>query len=206
MKRLFLALGAAVALAAATAATAAAPTVTLSQDHRTVFFGGTVTLSGEISPAAANQKVTITQDPQDRPARSVDVTTQSDGSFQLEVQPRIQTTAQAKYQTASSAQVIMFVRPRVGLRKYGHSRFAVSVVAGRSFVGNYVTVTRWDTKRHQWRSIKRVYLTRFVKNSGASTAAFSLRIRRSIKLRAFLPRPQARPGYLDSWSNFIVVR
>src|SRR5919202_1731421 len=206
MKRLLFAFGAAVALASATAATAAAPTVTLSQDRRTVFFGGMVRLSGEVSPAAANQKVTITQDPQDRPARSVEVTTQSDGSFQLEVQPRIQTTAQAKYQTASSPQVIMFVRPRVSLRKFGHGRFAVSVVAGRSFVGNYVTVTRWDSKRHQWRSIKRVYLTRFVKSSGASTAAFSLRIRRAIKLRAFLSRPQARPGYLDSWSNFILAR
>ena len=206
MKRLMLVLSATAALAGTAAATAAAPTVTLSQDRRTVFFGGTITLSGEITPAAGNQKVTITQDPQDRPARTTEVTTGTDGSFSLEVHPRIQTIAEAKYQTASSDQLIMFVRPRVSLRRLSHGRFAVNVVAGRSFVGSYVRVTRWDRTRHQWRTIKRVYLTRYVKTSGASTATFSLRVRRTVRLRAFLSRPEAQPGYLDSWSNFIVVR
>ena len=144
MKRLLLVASAVAALAGTAAATAAAPTVTLTQDRRTVFFGGTITLSGDISPAAANQKVTITQDPQDRPARTTEATTQADGSFSLDVQPRIQTTAQAKFQTAQSEQLIMFVRPRVGLRKFGARRFGVTVVAGRSFVGNYVWVSRWD--------------------------------------------------------------
>ncbi|HYY63268.1 MAG TPA: hypothetical protein VE688_01545 [Gaiellaceae bacterium] len=206
MKRLLLVASAVAALAGTAAATAAAPTVTLTQDRRTVFFGGTITLSGDISPAAANQKVTITQDPQDRPARTTEAMTQADGSFSLDVQPRIQTTAQAKFQTAQSEQLIMFVRPRVGLRKFGARRFGVTVVAGRSFVGNYVWVSRWDRSRHQWRNIKRVYLTRYVKSTGASTAAFSLRVRRSTKLRAFLSAPQARPGYLNSYSNFIVAR
>jgi hypothetical protein len=166
-----------------------------------------VTLSGEISPAAANQDVTITTTPQDRPARSYVVKTQSGGTFSLDVRPRIQTQAQATYkqgsQTATSQPLLIFVRPRVALRKYGVGRFAVSVVAMRSFVGKYVWVTRWDSRRHQWRNIKRIYLVRYVKSSGASTAAFRLRLTRRTKLRVFLPTTQARPGYMFGFSNFI---
>jgi hypothetical protein len=207
MKRLFLALLGAATLAAAAAATAAAPTVTLSADKKTIIYGGTVTLSGQISPARANEKVTITTTPETGTARSTVVSTQNDGSFTLDVKPRIQTQAQATYkqgsQTATSQPLVIFVRPRVGLRKYGVGRFAVSVVAIRSFVGKYVWVTRWDSRRRQWRNIKRVYLVRYVKSSGASTAAFRLRLTRRTKLRVFLPTTQARPGYVFGFSNFI---
>ncbi|HYX76553.1 MAG TPA: hypothetical protein VE757_05190, partial [Gaiellaceae bacterium] len=63
MKKLILTLALTGTLAATTAATAAAPTVTLNQNRQTVFFGGTIGLTGQISPAASDQKVTITQTP-----------------------------------------------------------------------------------------------------------------------------------------------
>jgi hypothetical protein len=205
MKKLLLALLATASLAATAAATAAAPSVTLSADRRTITFGGTVTLSGEVSPPAANQKVTIVQTPQDRAPRSTVVTTQTDGSFSLDTSPRIQTQAQAEYQTAKSQPLVIFVRPRIGLRKYGRGRFAVSVVAARSFTGKYVWITRWNRRAHRWVNIKRVFLTRYVKSTGASTAAFRLRVGRRTKLRAFLNTSQARPGYVFAYSNFILA-
>ena len=102
---------------------------------------------------------------------------------------------------------MLHVDPRVGLRKYGGHRFAVNVVAAQSFVDKYVMITRWDARAHAWRNIKKVFLTRFVKSTGASTAAFTLRTGgKRIKLRAFLSNAQARPGYVYSYSNFIVTR
>ena len=40
--------------------------MTLSQDRSTIFFGGTIGLSGQIAPAATDQKVTITEFPMNR--------------------------------------------------------------------------------------------------------------------------------------------
>jgi hypothetical protein len=194
---------------AATAAAAAAPTVTIDPERSTVTFGGSVTLNGDVSPMTSGQKVTITQTPQDRSPRTTQVTPQSDGSYSLDISPRIQTQVQAKYMTATSQPQVIFVRPRIGLRKYGWSngfgRFAVSVVAARSFVGKYVWVTRWNRLAHRWVNVRRVSLTRYVKSTGASTGAFKLRVRKRVKLRVFLSTPQARPGYVAGYSNFIVT-
>ena len=189
-----------------TAATAAAPaSVTLNPEKQTIIFGGTVTLNGTVSPVVTGQTVTVTQTPQGRKARSTQVTPQSDGTYSLDISPRIQTQVQASYQGSSSQPQVIFVRPRIGLRKYGAGRFAVSVVALRSFVGKYVWITRWNARGHKWMNVKRVYLTRYVKSTGASTAAFRLRTSgRHVKLRAFLNAQQAKPGYAFGYSNFIV--
>jgi hypothetical protein len=204
MKRFILALAVAGVLAGGTAATAAAPTVTLQQDRGLIIFGGSVSLTGQITPAAADQKVTITQMPQDRAARSTQVTTESDGTFSLDVSPNFNTRVQAKYGTATSDELTIFVRPRLNLRKYARHRFVAVVVAGRPFVGRYVWLTRWSTRAHAWRNIKRIYLTHYVKSTGASTAAFRLRVRRGTKLRLFLNNVAARPDYVRGWSNFVV--
>jgi hypothetical protein len=210
MKKLILALALTGALAAATAATAAAPTVTLNQDRQTVIFGGTISLTGQITPAAADQKVTITQHPMNRAPISVTVTTQSDGSFSYDLSPRFNGRVDAKYtsgtQTATSDELNFFVRPRVALSKFAHHRFAVRVVAGRPFVGRYVWVQRWNARAHAWRNVIRVQLKHYVQSSGATTAAFSLHFGRRVKLRAFMNNVAARPDYVRSWSNFVVSR
>jgi hypothetical protein len=208
MSRLLLITGAMLAVAASVAAAAAAPTVTIDAERSTITFGGTVTLSGTASPVTPGQKVTVVQTPQDGPAHSTQVTPGSDGSYSLDIEPQIQTQVQAKYMTATSQPQVIFVRPRIGLRKFGRSngfgRFAVSVVAARSFTGKYVWITRWNRRTHRWVNIKRVFLTRYVESTGASTAAFKLRINRRVKLRAFLNTSQARPGYVAGHSNFIL--
>jgi hypothetical protein len=204
MKKLILAVVAAGALAAGTAASAAAPTVTLQTDHSTVIYGGTVSLSGQVTPAAANQQVTITQMPQDRAPSSVTVTTQSDGTFTYDLSPRFNARVVAKVGTASSDELNLWVRPRVTLSKYARHRYVLRVVAGRPFVGRYVWVTRWNARAHAWKNLVRVRLSRYVKSSGATTAAFRLVVRHGTKLRAFVNDAAARPGYVRGWSNFVV--
>src|SRR5437763_7710525 len=207
MKKLLLLAIATLAFGAAAATAAAPASVTINPEQRVVFFGGSVTLSGTVSPVVTGQSVTVTQTPQDRRPVSRQVTPSSDGTYSVDVSPRIQTQVEASYQGAKSEPQVIFVRPRVGLRKYGTHRFAVSVVAAQSFVDKYVMITRWNPRAHAWRNIKKVFLTRYVKSTGASTAAFTFRSGgKRIKLRAFLNNGQARPGYVYSHSNFIVTR
>ena len=210
MKKLILTLALTGALVAATAATAAAPTVTLNQNRQTVFFGGTIGLTGQISPAASDQKVTITQTPMGRASSSVTVTTDSDGTFSYDLTPHFNGRVVAKYtsgtQTTTSDELNFFVRPRVSLNKVGRHRFAVRVVAGESLVGNYVWITRWNARAHAWRNVMRVRLAHYVSSSGASTAGFRAHFGKLVKLRAVLSNAAARPDYVRSWSNFLVSR
>jgi hypothetical protein len=210
MKKLILALALSGALAAATAASAAAPTVTLSQERSTIFFGGTIGLSGQITPAATDQKVTITQFPMNRAPFSVTVTTDSDGTFSRDISPRFNGRVVAKYtsgtQTASSDELNFFVRPRVSLSKFSRTRYAARVVAGRPFVGRFVWIQRWNARAHAWRNVMRVQLKTYVRSSGATTTSFRVHFGRRVKLRAFLNDASARPDYVRSWSNFVVSR
>jgi hypothetical protein len=204
MKRLILALATASAIAASTAAATVAPSVTLQQDRDTIIYGGTISLSGQVTPPAADKQVTIMLMPQDRAPRSVTVTTQSDGTFSYDTSPRFNTRVVAKYGTATSDELNMFVKPRIVLSKYARHRFVVRVFAGRPFVGRYVWVQRWNARAHAWRNLVRVQLQRYVKSGGASTAAFRLVVRRGTKLRAVVNDAAARPDYVAGWSNFVV--
>lgn len=210
MKKLILALVLTGALAATTAATAAAPTVTLTQDRDILIYGGTVHLSGQISPAAADQKVTITTTPMLRAPHSVTVTTDAAGLFQYDATPRFNSRIVAKYtsgtETATSDELHVWVRARVSLGKIAHHRFVVRVVAGRPFVGRYVWIRRWNARAHAWRNVIRVQLKHYIRSSGTTTTTFRLHFGRRVKLRAFLNNVAARPDYVRSWSNFIVSR
>ena len=206
MKKLILAVLAAMAVAATSATAAAAPTVTLDPSRRVAIFGDSIDLNGAIEPAAVNQKVTISITPQGQQTRTLTATTQSDGSFTVSYQPRMLTTAVAHYLTASSRQVIMFVRPRVSLRRVSRTRFAVTVVAGSSLAGKYVWISRYVARTKQYAHVARVTLRQSSRSKTISVGSARIKIRRVTKLRAFLPLSQARPNYLDAQSNFIVAR
>ena len=206
MRRMLIALSALIALAAATAATAAAPTVTLDPSKRAVIYGDDVDLNGAVDPAAANQTVTVKLTPQDGRTVTRTVTTQSDGSFTLTFVPRRLTTAVATYQSGSSRDVAVFVRPRVSLRRVSKTRFAVSVVAGSSLAGKYVWVSRYVTRTKRYYHVARIFLSESSRSRTVSVGSTKIKVRRLTKLRAFLPLSQARPNYLDAQSNFIVAR
>jgi hypothetical protein len=139
------------------------------------------------------------------PTRTIQVTTDATGHFSLKLQPRIQTIVTAHYKGQASNQAVAFVRPRIGFRKNGPGRFAVTVVASRSFVGKYLWLTRYSAKVRGWVNVKRIYLTRTARTEGVTVAAFRFRVRRGTKLRVILPGREALPGYLASQSNFIVA-
>lgn len=204
MRKLILMLLAAGALAAATAATAAAPTVTLQTDRSTIIYGGSATLSGNVSPVTAGQSVTITETQLAHAKVTRTLMPDNDGNFTLNLYPRANALVDATYNGGTSDQVNIFVRPRVSLSKYGKQRYAVRVTAARPFVGRYVWITRWGAKAHAWKNVMRVRLAHYVKSSGASTATFRLRTRSHTKLRVFLNNVAARPDYVKGWSNFVV--
>jgi hypothetical protein len=205
MKKLLVLVAAALSLSATAAVGADAPTLSLTLSPTRVIFGGISTVNGAVTPAAANQTVSVTEEPQGEPMRTIQVKTDADGKFSLKLQPRIQTVVTAHYQNQASNQTVAFVRPRIGLRKNGVGRFAVSVVAAHSLAGRYVWLTRYSAKTRGWVRVKRIVLAKNARTEGVSVASFRLRVRRGTKLRVQMTPDQARPGYLGGQSNFIVV-
>jgi hypothetical protein len=134
------------------------------------------------------------------------VTTESDGSFTLKFAPRWLTTAVATYQSGTSRDVAVFVRPRVSLRRVSKTRFAVTVVAGSSLAGKYVWVSRYVPRTKRYGHVARIFLSQSSRSRTVSVGSTTIKARHLKKLRAFLPRSQARPTYLDAQSNFIVAR
>jgi plastocyanin len=178
--------------------------VTLEASRTVVIFGGSITISGAVTPTRANQAVTIQVRPLGEPVQRVTVRTDSAGRYSYRSQPRIQTVYQASSRGADSATVTVSVRPRVSLRKVGARRFQIVVVAAQSFAGRRATISRVIGRgsRTRLRRVARVTLRQNPRTETISQATFSVRVRRRTKLRAFTP---AVSGYVAGQSNFIVV-
>jgi plastocyanin len=178
--------------------------VTLVASRRTLIFGGSITLSGTVTPVRANQAVTVRIQPMGESEQRVTVRTDSAGRFTYQHQPRIQTVYTASSRGAESATQTVSVRPRVSLRKVGARRFQIVVVAARSLAGTRATISRvigrGSTAR--LRRVARVTLRANPRTDTISQRTFTLRVRRGVKLRAFTPPV---PGYIAGQSNFIVV-
>jgi plastocyanin len=176
----------------------------VGQDN-VVIFGGALTLTGFVTSNQSGESVTITGDPLGiDPPRRVTVTTTTEGSYRLRVQPRVRTTYTAEWRGAESRVFTALVRPRVGLRKVGRNRFAVTVVAGDSFAGNDVIIRRQRSLRNRRLVfVRRITLRQNPRTSTVAQRTFRLRVRRGLRLRAFLPTREAAPGYIASQSNVI---
>jgi plastocyanin len=170
-----------------------------------VIFGGSLTLTGFVTSNQSGENVAITADPLGvDPPRRVTVTTTTDGSYRLRVQPRVRTTYTAEWRGATSRALTALVRPRVGLRKVGRNLFAVTVVAGDSFAGNDVIIRRQRSLRNRRLVfMRRVTLRQNRRSETIAQRTFRVRVRRGLRLRAFLPTREAAPGYIASQSNLI---
>jgi plastocyanin len=168
-----------------------------------VIFGGALTLTGFVTSNQSGESVAITEDPLGvDPPRRVTVTTTTDGAYRLRVQPRVRTTYTAEWRGAKSRVFTALVRPRVGLRKVGRNRFAVTVVAGDSFAGNDVVIQRQRSARNRRLVFaRRITLRENPRSETIAQRTFRLRVRRGFRLRAFLPAREAAPGYIASRSN-----
>jgi plastocyanin len=172
-----------------------------------VIFGGALSVRGYVTSNQAGEDVTITADPMGAdPARRITVSTGSDGEYRLRVQPRTRTTYTAQWRGASSRPLTAHVRPRIGLRKVGRNRFAVTVVAADSLAGRSVVIRRQRSRRSKAMMFAaRVTLRENPRTESISQRTFRLRVRRGLRLRAHLGTSQVAPNYLGSRSNLIRV-
>jgi plastocyanin len=197
--------------------TAAPASASVAAAPRPVTYGTATTISGTISTGEANQKVDLLAQPcGETAAKAVaTATTTAGGAFTWQTQPTLLTSYQVRFKPATGPQVTstaipVSVRPVVGLGKSGRGRFKVRVLAVHSFVGKAVAFQRFVTARHRWTTVKTVFLgTRTaaaapLAGTTISSAAFTVRVKRGLRVRAVLPAGQAAPCYASARSRTIL--
>jgi plastocyanin len=172
--------------------------VTIAAAQRTVGLGSAVELSGTVSSGRAGQQVTIVGTPYRGSETRQSVLTDSDGTWQLVVRPRIRTEFKAETgNTISAESPIVYVRPIVRLRVLNRraGRFWTKVSAMTSYRGKRVTVQR--LRGNTWVKVRRVRVGR------GSAVTFTARLPRTARVRVLVP---SAPGYLQSFSRTALVR
>jgi plastocyanin len=174
--------------------------VSLAAMTRIVRFGGSTTLSGAVSNAQADEKVTVEAQECGKPtaARLGVATTVANGAWSMVVKPTLNTVYQVRWKTTASAKFEVKVAPRVALVRLRARRFSARVTATQSFVGKYVVLQRYNAARRRWLTLKRVVLrTAGAPVGGAITsrAGVTSRVPRRTRLRLVLPQPQAGTCY-----------
>jgi plastocyanin len=93
------------------------PAVTLALSIPIVNYGTTITLSGAVSSATANESVELDQQPwgQASPTQIAIVKTGPGGTYSFTVTPSIYTTYVARWKTVASASVVAQVAPKIRL-------------------------------------------------------------------------------------------
>jgi hypothetical protein len=174
--------------------------VTISASRPTVVYGGTVRLSGKVSSHAAGESVAVMAKPYGSATfTQLDlVTTTTGGVWSDQVSPQIKTSYQAQWGTATSAALIVKVRPQLVLslvsRTARRGTFSVQVNGAHSFAGKHVLVQRLGSGGAL--TVKHVAL------DSSSSATFSIRLpKHRARVRVVMPVSQAAPGYLAGYSN-----
>jgi plastocyanin len=177
--------------------------VSLTSSRTLNIFGDAVTLSGTVSNKAAGEQVTVVSRPAGLPETQTAVTTTSGGSWSLQVQPRVKTVYQAQYDTASSPQVTVSIRPRITLQKVGRHQYLIVVLSARSMAGKLVNITRWLPGRG-YVTFRTATLQAIPRTPTTSDAYFTTFVQPGTKLRIFMPANQVGTDYFEGHSNFIV--
>jgi plastocyanin len=177
--------------------------VSLAASRALNIFGDAVVLSGTVSSKAAGEQVTVISHPAGLPEARTTVTTTTGGNWSLQVQPRVKTSYQAQYDTASSPSVTVSIRPRITLQKVGRHQYLIVVLSADSMAGKRVNITRWLPGRG-WVTFGTAALQALARTPTTSDAYFTTFVRLGTKLRIFMPADQVGPDYLDGHSNFIV--
>ncbi len=179
-----------------------ARSVTIATSRNVGIFGDAMTLSGTISSKSAGQHVTVTATPASGPALNYPVTTDANGNWSLQVQPRATTTYKATWDNAASKSLVVTLRPRLTFQKVGRHQYLVVVLAAHSMAGKQLDIARrvggtYVTYRH-------ATITSIARTSTTSVAYFVTVVPSGTHLRAFLPKNQVGNDYLDGHSNFVV--
>jgi plastocyanin len=179
--------------------------LTASASTTLVVYGGTVTLSGATSSKRAGEAVTIYAQPYGTTTSGVvgSALTEGAGSWSFVVRPKVLTTYQARWKpatvTATSSSIAVRVRPQVLFRVKAVSgrtvTFFTKARAARSLAGRTLSLQRRNAFG-QWVILRKVTLT------STSAATFKSRLPKGrSRVRMFLPKPQAGPGYMAGISR-----
>ena len=179
-----------------------ARSVSIATSRNVGIFGDAMTLSGTISSKTAGQHVTVTATPASGPGLNYPVTTDANGNWSLQVQPRATTTYKATWDNATSKTVAITLRPRLTFQKVGRHQYLVVVLAAHSIAGKQLDIAR--RVGGQYVTFRHATITSIARTSTTSVAYFVTVVPAGTHLRAFLPKSQVGSDYLDGHSNFVV--
>lgn len=184
---------------------AAAVGVTIAASPRVVTYLGATTLSGAVSTAQPNERVSVRAQPCGTTsfASLATVTTTTGGAWTLGARPQKTTVYEAQWRGAT-ARATVTVRPRVTLRKLTRGRFAVRVSAAQAF-GGKVAVLQRRTSTGSWVRVR--YVTLRVLGGTAPTVISGANVRANIRVgtrvRAVIGAAQVAPCYAAGTSNIV---
>jgi plastocyanin len=177
------------------------PSVTIGVTPPIVTWGTSVRLSGQITPAAVGDMVSIFAQPYPQASfvKVADVQTTTNGVYDFTYQPQILTAFKAQWKGKASAVVQTGIAPQLSLVKVGRW-WVTRARAAKSFSGRFVYAQRLNAFG-QWVSLRKVVLNR------QSAQRFKLVLPRGRSLvRVYMTTNQAGAGYLFSASRNLTVR
>jgi plastocyanin len=184
---------------------AAALAVTIAASPKIATYLGSATLSGAVSTAQPNERVSVQAQPcgSSSFASVATVTTTAGGAWTLSVRPQ-RTTVYEAQSRGVTARTTVTVRPRVTVRKLTGGRFAVRVSAAQSF-GGKVAVLQRRTSTGSWVRVR--YVTLRVLGGTAPTVISGANVRANIRVgtrvRAVIGTAQVAPCYAAGTSNVV---
>jgi len=127
---------------------------------------------------------------------------------------RTKTTFRASWHGTKSRTVVVQTRPGVELEQRRGGRWAVGMLAERSFLDRVGQLQRYDRSRGRWALVKRfTFSEKFAVPPGAggfggawTNAYLRAKVARGTQLRAYVPRAQLRPCYLAGYSPITTAR
>jgi plastocyanin len=189
--------------------TTPAATLSIASAPQMLLYAGKSTLSGTLSSLTVGENVDVmaTACGQTASNKAATVQTTAGGLYAAVVQP-LQTTAYTtKTKSATSATIVVKVKPRVQLSRVGAHRYLLRVSAGQSFAGHYGILQRYNGVFSRWVNVKRVLLRRNstgVFPTVVSSAAFGSTVPSKRRIRVVLPQLQVGGCYLPGLSNTIL--
>jgi plastocyanin len=184
---------------------AAALGVTISASPKLVTYLGATTLSGAVSTAQANERVSVRAQPCGSTtfASLATVTTTAGGAWTLVARPQKTTVYEAQLRGVT-AHTTVTVRPRVTVRKLTRGRFAVRVSAAQGF-GGKIAVLQRRSSTGSWVRVR--YVTLRLMGGTAPTvisgANVRVNLRAGTRVRAVIGAAQVAPCYVAGTSNVV---
>jgi hypothetical protein len=199
----------AVGVLAASAGATTQATLSIAANPTIVVYGKTTVVSGTLSPAKANQNVTVQGQECGKPnyAKVATAKTSTSGAYTATVTPTVATNYQAKLKALVSSAVAVKVKPVAQLVRVARGSFTVKVTAGQSLTSKTVLFQRYSTLKRRWLNVKKVTLTTATagtpKPTTITSASFKSKVARRVRVRGVLSTAQAAPCYIAATSNVV---